>query len=260
MKNIIYDRSRSIKFLIGIIITFIFMVVMNFLANYLPLNDTPTEAISDQYYNIFTPAGFTFAIWGVIYLALTVLVIFLIRGILKNKERTGKIVLAIGPLFIISSILNGVWLFAWHYDRIPLSTIIMLGLLLSLILLYRNLKDARVEEGLYLLPFSIYLGWISVATVANIVILTEALNWGRLGLSPEFWLTLLLLVIIALTAFMVLKESDTAFGLVILWALIGITSARWSDAGGLSYAAGAVIVAALAVIIILGKKLRQPAY
>ena len=242
----------------GNVLAFIFMIVMNFLANYLPLNNITTAEISDKYYNIFTPAGFTFIIWGVIYISLAILVVYLIWGTVKGKEGPIQAISDIGWYFAASSVLNGVWIFTWHYDLIVLSLVVMGALLLSLILLYRRLRNGQVEGRGYLLPFSIYLGWISVATVANVATLTVKFDWGGFGLSPEFWLTVLLVVIIALAAYMILKIRDSVYGLVILWALAGITAARWGETGGFSYAAGAVIGAAVIVFLTLARKQFSP--
>jgi len=238
----------------GSSLAFLFMIVMNFLANYLPLNGVTTAEISDKYYNIFTPAGFTFIIWGVIYIALALLVIVLAWGVVKNRERPTRIISTIGPYFIVSSVLNGLWIFTWHYDLIVLSLVVMLALLISLLRLYTSLNRSPLDGGYYLTPFSIYLGWISVATIANIATLSVRFNWGKLGLSGEFWLTILLLLILGVTAYMVLRRNDLVYGFVILWALVGITVARWGEAGGLSYASGVSIVAAILVFLVLARK------
>ena len=254
MNSISSERSRAAKLTAGSVLAFAFMIVMNFLANYLPLNDISTAEISDKYYNIFTPAGFTFIIWGVIYLSLALLLAFLIWGVFKAGERPIRIISAIGWYFIASSILNGLWIFTWHYDLIALSLVVMFALLMSLVILYRRLKTSQVEASSYILPFSLYLGWVSVATLANIAILTVAFNWGQLGLSSEFWFTAALVVIIAVSAYMILRMRDSVYGVVILWALAGITAARWGDAAGLSYAAGATIAAAVVIFLLLGVK------
>ncbi|MBS3737023.1 MAG: hypothetical protein V5A87_03780 [Candidatus Bipolaricaulota bacterium] len=252
------QRSRTAKLMTGNILAFIFMIVMNFLANYLPLNNITTAEISDRYYNVFTPAGFTFVIWGVIYISLALLVIYLIWGAIKGKEGPIQAISDIGWYFAASSVLNGVWIFTWHYDLIVLSLVVMVALLLSLILLYRRLRSGQVAGNGYLLPFSIYLGWISVATIANVATLTVKLRWRGFGLSREFWFSVLLVVIIALAAYMILRIRDSIYGLVILWALGGITAARWAEAGGLSYAAGATIVAAVIVFLMLARKRFSP--
>lgn len=248
------DRSQAPTFMAGSTISFLFMIGMNFLANYLPLNNVTTGEVSEQYYNIFTPAGFTFIIWGVIYVALAVAVIGLIRGVWKGRERESRIISVIGWYFIISSLLNGIWIYTWHYDMIAASLAIIFGLLVSLTLLYTRLKASPVEAGKYSLPFSIYLGWVTVATLANLSVFAVAIDRARFGLTPESWLTLLLLVVLAISAYMIIKRRDSAYGLVIVWALIGISAARWSESAGLSYPTIAAVIAAILVASILGLK------
>jgi len=258
MSSTSQQRSRTAKLMTANILAFIFMIVMNFLASYLPLNNITTAEISDKYYNIFTPAGFTFIIWGVIYISLGFLLVYLIWGAIKGKEGPTQAISDIGWYFAASSVLNGVWIFTWHYDLIVVSLGVMLALLLSLILLYRRLRSGEVEGHGYLLPFSIYLGWISVATVANVATLTVKFSWEGFGLSTEFWLAVVFFVIVAVAAYMILRIRDSVYGLVILWALAGITAARWGEAGGFSYAAGAAIVATVIVFLMLAKKAISP--
>jgi len=247
MKTLTEKEALAKRLITGSTVAFLFMIVMNFLANYLPLNGITTAEISDRYYNIFTPAGFTFIIWGVIYLSLALLLVALIWGVIRGRERPIEIVNNISSYFIASSVLNGIWIFTWHYELILSSLIVMLLLLLSLVLLYSGLKKSETDQGLYLLPFSIYLGWISVATIANVATFSVWIDWGGLGLVPGFWLTVLLLIIIGVNAFTVLRVNDTPYGLVILWALAGIATARWGEAGGVNYAFAITVTAAIVV-------------
>lgn len=237
MKKTASGSTNVKKLTFLITASYIFMIIMNFLANFLPINDVTTEVISERYENIFTPAGFTFAIWGLIYLTLGILLVYLIIGVIKEHERPVMVVERIGWPFIISSVLNGLWIFSWHYDQIFLSLIIMIGILFSLIWLYRSLKKLTFEINRYLLPFSIYLGWISVATVANVTVYSVSVNWGQLGLSDEFWLAFLLLSVLLIAGYMLYNQNDAAFNLVILWALTGIFAARLQEAEGMDVAA-----------------------
>ena len=230
---------------------YIFMITMNFLANFLPLNDVTTEVISDRYENIFTPAGFTFAIWGLVYLALGLLVIYLIIGVLKGYERSEQIVNKIFWPFVLSSLFNGLWIFAWHYDQIFLTLLLMVGILFSLIWLYRKLKSLPFAADRYLLPISIYLGWISVATVANVTVFSVSVNWGQLGLSDELWLAILLLAVLLIAAYMLYNQNDVAFNLVILWALTGIFAARLEAAEGLNLAAFLPLLTGILLLALL---------
>jgi len=256
LRDLRRDRSRVIRLTILSTAAYIFMVTMNFLANYLPLNDITTGAISDRYANPFTPAGFTFSIWGLIYLLLAGALIFLIRGVVKKWERPEVIMVRISWPFIISSLLNGLWIVSWHYDQILLSLIIMLGILFSLIWLYRSMQDLVFSPGRYLLPFSVYLGWISVATVANVTVYTVAVDWGRLGMSDDFWLAAVFVAVLFITGYMVFGHNDIAFALVVLWALTGIFAARWQEAGGVNFAAAAALAAGLIVMGLIIKKMR----
>mgnify|MGYP000730532673 CR=1 FL=1 len=244
-------RSRVISLTVISTVAFIFALVMNFLANYLPLNGVTTAEVSDRYYSIFTPAGFTFIIWGVIYISLGLFLFFIIKGVIGDKKRPKKIISTIGWYFAASSLFNGIWIATWHYQLILLSLIVITGLLVSLSLLYFKLKNSDARPGSYLLPFSIYLGWATVATIANLVTLEVSVNWNRFGLSPEAWLTVLLLVVLAVSAYFVLGQKDTSYGTVIVWALTGITVARWGEFGGSSYPAIAAIVAAALVVLFL---------
>lgn len=244
-------RKKTIILTVISTFSFLFALVMNFLANYLPLNGVTTAEVSDKYYSIFTPAGFTFIIWGVIYISLALFLFFIIKGVIGNRERPKKIISEIGWYFAASSLFNGIWIATWHYQRILLSLLVIIGLLASLLSLYFKLKSSEIRPGSYLIPFSIYLGWATVATIANIVTFEVSVSWNRFGLSPEGWLTVLLLIVLGVSAYFVLRQKDASYGLVIVWALTGITVARWSEFGGSSYPVIAAIVAAALVVLFL---------
>ena len=233
------------------------MVIMNILANTLPLGGRTTEEIAQKYDNIFTPAGFTFAIWGVIYLLLFLLLIYLIKGFFQKRQKTIKVILQLKGYFLFSSLLNGCWIFAWHYDQIFVSLLLMIGLLGTLIKIYVSLKELPFYSKFYLTPFSIYLGWVTVATVANVVIFSVAMEWGRWGLSEEFWFTLLLLVTLGITAIFVLRKKDIFYGLTILWSVTGIFVKRLAAQTGWSYPAYVALGSLIIVIIILFQRIRK---
>ncbi len=231
---------------IGLVI----MLLVNFLANWLPINNVTTAEVSDRYVNIFTPAGFTFSIWGLIYLALTVLVIYLFRGLKSSDSKARNFIERIGLLFFISSLFNAAWIFAWHYFLIELSVVFMLALLISLILIYRRIRTA-FNFGWLAVPFSIYLGWISVATIANIVAWQTTIDWDMLGLSEEIWLVILLAAIIFLTAGFIRQFKDLAFTLVILWSLTGILIERASQQNVISLAPMAAAISFVLILLVL---------
>ncbi len=201
---------------------FLVTVVVNALSNILPLNGKTTGEISDLYSNLFTPAGYVFSIWGAIYL---LLLIFILYQILPKQET--KFLTKISYLFVLSSIANIVWIFLWHYEQITLSIIPMLVLLTALIAIYLRLQighsDVSLSEKLAVhLPFSVYLGWITVATIANVAAALTAINWDGLGISEVTWTVLVILIALIITLGVIYTRKDVGYSLVIIWALGGI--------------------------------------
>lgn len=216
-------KSKQIINILGLVI----MLAVNLLANALPINGVMTGEISDSIPSLFTPAGYVFAIWGVIYLALLA---FTIYQALPSQQNN-KVVDRIGPWFFISSIFNAAWIFAWHYSKFGLSVLLMLGLLVSLIILYvrsgigKAIKS-RSDYAFISLPFGIYFGWISVATIANISSYLVVNNWNGLGLSAILWTQILLVIGAILGILMTLVRKEIGYPLVIVWAFMGIYISR----------------------------------
>lgn len=199
-------------------------IVVNGLANALPINNLQTGAVSDSFGALFTPAGYVFAIWGVIYLSLAVFGVYQILPAQKNNARIDRI----GIWFILANLFNGAWIFAWHYLQFPVSLVLMLGLLISLVVIYLRLgigvsKSTPNERWLVEMPFSIYLGWISVATIANVSVVMLDLNWNGFGISETIWTVVMLVIGTVLGLLMTLRRSEVFYTLVLIWAFIGIT-------------------------------------
>jgi hypothetical protein len=217
------------------IIGFVLMIAVNALANALPIAGKNTGEVSALYPSLFTPAGFTFSIWGVIYLLLLVFVVYQAKGLFgKSNEKTPFVVSQINIWFLISCLANAGWIFVWHHQKIFLSTLIMLVILFSLIRIYINLGIGKKiveksERYLVQMPFSVYLAWISVATIANVTILLVAIDWNGFGLSPEFWTSFMITIATALTIIILFRNKDMFYSLVILWAYYGISSARMAE-------------------------------
>ena len=206
------------------LVTLLVTLTVNALANILPINNLQTGAVSDSFAALFTPAGYVFAIWGVIYLTLTVFAVYQVLPSQKDNARLDRI----GIWFILANLFNGGWIFAWHYLQFPLSLLLMLGLLVSLLVIYLRLgigitQNKPNERWLVDMPFSIYLGWISVATIANISVVLLDLNWDGFGLTETIWTIIVLIVGTALGLLMALKRSEVFYTLVLIWAFIGIT-------------------------------------
>ncbi|MFK3961571.1 TspO/MBR family protein [Guptibacillus hwajinpoensis] len=204
------------KFLLNLI-AYILVVTVNGLANALPLNGQTTGDISNRLNVLFTPAGYVFSIWGLIYLLLG---IWVIRQFPKSR-RDLPIYQETSGLFVLSSILNSLWIFMWHYEFFGISVIVMLLLLFTLIRLYTNLKAADASF-FDLLPFSVYLGWISVATIANISYYLTYIDWNGFGISDTIWTFLLLIIATILALYFLKSEQDWIYPLVFVWAFIGI--------------------------------------
>lgn len=213
------------------IIGLIVVLVLNSLSNGSLVPGRTIGGISDTYPTLFTPAGMTFAIWGLIYLLLIGFVIYQGRDMFSTTKIDMPFLRQIGPWFLISCFANSVWLFPWLYQRPLLALVLMLLLLGSLMMIYFQLEIGiqavgRPEKWLVHAPFSLYLGWITVATIANISIALKASEWGGWGFSEDTW-TMIMISAAGVIGFAVaLFRSDLVYALVIIWALYGIITAR----------------------------------
>lgn len=191
------------------------MLSVNYLANALPLGGRDTGMISDAYPNLFTPAGYAFSIWGLIYLLVGIYVMY-------QFFRTGDVLVArVNRLFVLNALFNAGWLFAWHYDVMWLSVILMLGLLITLIKIADIVRAdtlTKKERFIVRLPFSIYFGWITVATIANITILLVSVGWNGFGLAESFWTVLVLFVGAGIGFWRTLHDGCVPYALVLIWA------------------------------------------
>jgi len=161
---------------------------------------------------------------------------------------------AIGPYFFLTCLANAGWIFAWHYEQLILSLLIMLTLLALLVIIYQRLsrrpyEEIRRDRFPARLPFSLYLAWISVATVANTTAVLVGYRWNGFGLSPQFWTVLVLAVITILTLIFILRKRDLLFGLTAIWALSGILYKRVQDTASADRAVETAAVAALFVLL-----------
>lgn len=209
---------------LSVIFTVILTLIINVLANVLPINGLNTGQISDQFQVYFVPAGYVFSIWGIIYIGLILIAIFQALP----SQRTNLRMQTTGWWISISGLANSAWIFLWHYEQFPLTLLAMLVLLISLIFIYLRLRDYRgtissIEKWMVHLPINIYLGWITVATVANITSLLDFLKWDGFGLSPELWMSIVLIAVFTIALLMNLTQRNIAFTLVLLWALAGIS-------------------------------------
>lgn len=212
---------------------FVGVIAVNALANILPINGYNTGQISAFYPNAFVPAGFTFSIWGVIYLLLLSYTIgftyYSIRG--QQHPKAFIFIERINTYFLLTCIFNMSWIVAWHYLQIELSVLIMLLFLTTLIQLF--LKSITIARDLTLTqrfilqtPFIVYLGWISVATIANITALLVAYKWTALSIASVYWSAVMILIAIILAVYMLIQFKAVPFAIVVAWAFWGIYHAQ----------------------------------
>lgn len=209
---------------------------MNYLANALPLNGKTTGQVSDNLPNLFTPAGLTFSVWGVIYLLLAVFCI------LQFTSQAKEIAINAGWIFALSCVFNAVWILAWHYEKLPLSLLIMIGLLISLIFLNMQIKD--LPHGLVKAAFGIYLGWICIATIANVTAVLVSIDWNGFGISPVIWTIILIAAGTLIVSLTLLRLNNPYIGVVVVWAFLGIIIRRQADYRIIA------VVALLAILVV----------
>jgi hypothetical protein len=237
--------SNTLRIILVIAAT-VAVIAVNGLANGLPLNGLNTGEIADFFEIYFQPAGYVFSIWGLIYLGLILYSIFQALPPQHDNPRLKRI----APWYLLSCAANIAWIFLWHYTFFPATLLVMLVLLGSLIAVYLGLRSGgpRSSSGelwMVWIPFSIYLGWVSVATIANASAVFDYWGWQGAPLSPEVWTVIMLAVGSVLGLLMVLREGETAFPLVLVWAFSGI-AVRFPEVPLVSVSAWAAAGAALA--------------
>jgi hypothetical protein len=210
---------RQISVVVAVIVT----ITINALADILPINGLGTGEISDSFKVFFVPSGYVFSIWGLIYLGLIAFAVYQALPAQKQNARLD----AISGWFLLSSLANCAWIFLWHYQLFVLTLLAMLTLLGSLIMIYVKLDIGKSvvsggEKWWVRVPFSIYLGWVSVATVANVSDVLYFLGWTGGAIAPQEWAAILLAVATVLGVLMAFTRKDTAYLLVLVWAFIGI--------------------------------------
>jgi hypothetical protein len=229
------EKSRSVLILAVLnLLGFLGTVVVNALATTLPINNITTGELSDLYPNLFVPAGLTFAVWGLIYVLLAIFVVYQLMPSVRRDTQKADFVQRIGPLFFISCLANIGWIYAWHYKIVPLSLVLMLVLLGSLLAIYLRLnvgksEAPKTEKFLVHLTFSVYVGWITIATIANTTALLVNINWNAFGLGEQFWAIAVIIVGIAIALSVLVTRKDIFYALVVDWALLGILLKRLSD-------------------------------
>ena len=250
------DRSNLLR--IANIIAFILTIIVNSLAGSTTIiGGQNTAAISDANFTLITPAGYVFSIWGIIYTLLGIFVVYQALPSQKGKEYQSKI----GWLFVLSSLINIIWLFLWQYELLIFSVVLMFMLLATLIAIYLRLDigktNSKLAEKIAIqLPFSTYLGWITIASIANVATTLVSLNWDGFGIAPQTWASAIIVIALLLASIVIIKRRDIAYSLVIAWAFIGISAAQRNENIVTLTQFSAIIVLILLAVVLLYKKIR----
>ncbi len=250
MNNPLFQR-------IVVAISIVAMIVVNVLANIIPYNGKLTGEISDSFAIYFVPAGYVFSIWGLIYLLLGVYAVYQ----LMPKTYTNRALNGVSWWVVLSSIANGAWILLWHYQYFYTTIVVMAVLLISLLMIYTQLahgqkKKQNAQFARYArLPFSVYLGWISVATIANASVVLTLANWNGFGIEPMWWSAIMIAVATVLGLLMLVREKDIAYTLVLVWAFVGI-GMKFADVPELAQVAyfAAALLTLVSLVVFVQKK------
>jgi hypothetical protein len=252
------NSSTLLKWLNAV--AFVAVVFVNGLAGSTTLIGSKTTAqVSDANPTLITPAGYVFSIWGVIYVLLGVFVVFQALPGEKGREFREKV----GWLFILSSILNVFWLFLWQFEYLSFSVVVMFLLLATLILIYLRLEIGKSKVQLrekiaFHLPFSVYLGWITIASIANVAATLVSVNWDGFGISPETWAIIIAITALLIAILVVLTRKDVAYGLVVIWALLGIAVKQSANQNiVITTEVGTIILAITLIATVVFSKLKH---
>lgn len=230
--------------------SFVAVIVVNALANALPINGLTTGDVSDLYPNLFTPAGITFSIWSVIYLLLAGFVIQCWRHVEADN------ITRLLPAFVVTCALNVAWIVVWHHLLPAVSVVIMLMLLLTLVVLFLRIQRQIPKTKLNILfisvPFSVYLAWICVATIANISAWLTSLPAVGLSSTPQLWTVIMMVVAAVIATWIFLRYQSPEFMAVVFWAFLGIFL-RWRGSDYNLVQTGSIIlmVGLLAITVVV---------
>jgi hypothetical protein len=228
------------------VVALIAVIYVNYLANSLPINGKTTGELSNQYANLFVPAGLTFAIWGLIYLLLLIFIIIQFLPAYNSSATTGY-------WFALSCLFNISWIVAWHYEQMVLSLVIMLGLLFTLTVI--NIGLSQEKQQLLKIIFGVYLGWILIATVANTTAGLVSAHWAGLGIGEVTWTIVLIVAGVAIAAFNIIRLDNPYLAISVAWAFLGIVIKRSADQPSIVMAAKVAIVLVIASSLYTAYKL-----
>ncbi len=246
-------RKEGVLLSLMAFVMYVVMVGTNAMANILPINGITTGEVSDNLPNLFAPAGITFSIWGIIYLLLGIYsiyqIIYIYRG---NSESAG--LKKVNIFYIITSVANSIWIYNWHHGNVGITVVLMLLILVSLIVIVFTLRSMITSGDKMIwatLPFSVYFGWITIATIANITGLLVDIGWHGFGMTESLWTVIILIVGLIIGGTTIWKLEDKAYGAVMVWAYIGILIKHISQDGFNGEYPGVIVTAGIATGVFL---------
>ena len=223
---------------------FLAMVVVNVLANALPLGGNTSAQVSDRYASLFTPTGMTFSIWGVIYV---VLGIALIRRMLSKKEEDKALTEYIGGLFVVSCALNIGWIFSWHYGQITGATLLIFALLFTLIFIMLLVKNDKFLS----IAFGLYTAWIAVASIASIFVQAAWNGYNLISTSGEIYTVIAIVFAGVIMTLITYTTGNWTFSAVGIWAFVGMIIRQVSQYHG-DYNIASVAAIVMSTVMAIG--------
>ena len=242
------------------IVVILAVIFWNYWSNTGTINGNTVGGLSNQYANLFTPAGYAFAIWGLIFLGLIVLGAYLLKLAFSDDEHS-ETILQIGPWLIVANLGNAAWLWVWLHEQTGLSVLVMLVILVSLLQVIVQLNMERWDAPRKIIvmvwwPISIYSGWIAVATIANISAWLAKIGWLELFTEIQ-WTIIMVSIAALLNLFMVYTRSMREFAMVAIWAIIAIAIRHWGEIPSLQWACVFWVVVLAVAIAVHGYKNRH---
>ncbi len=227
-------------------------IFLNYYANTHPFAGQTMWEVSAKYPTLLTPAGDAFSIWGAIFLGLAIYAVWQLLPAQKNLSLPD----ALAKPLTLASVATGAWVVLFAHELILPSVGVMLLILGCLMATYGRARRRIFAEAAPVLagvPFSMYLGWISVASVINITIGLEQLGW-RTAAGLSVTLTLLLIVLVVVLALVMSRVfRDLVFPLVVAWALAWLWVARLGQVPELGWAALAGATVCLVAGVLLSR-------
>lgn len=215
-------RNLSVLNLLSVIL----MIIVSYYSQAIRLNNNTIGGVSEHYENLFTPAGYAFSIWGLIYLALLVYCFFQLNRVFVSEKDT-EFIRKTGPWFILANVANAAWVVAWLYENTLLSVILMFLILASLIKIILNTNMERWDAPLKIIAFTwwpicLYSGWITVAAISNVSAHLTNIGWGRWLFSEQQWTVIVIVIAVVINLLIVYRRNMREFALVGIWALVAI--------------------------------------